>query len=118
EVIKKENIQLIQGYKLKEIKGEQFVSSILISNEKEEKEIHVSAIFPLFEQISSIQFLSSLKVNNCNGFVLIDSSNSTNVPGLFACGDVVNKKVKQLVNAASEGAIAAISAINYVRSFK
>lgn len=118
EVISKDNIELIQGYKLKEIKGEQFVSSILVADENEEKELRVSAIFPLFEQISSIQFLSSLNVDNRNGFVLIDSSNSTNVPGLFACGDVVSKKVKQLVNAASEGALSAINAINYVRTNK
>ncbi len=118
EVISKDNIKLIQGYQLKEINGKDAVSSILISNGKEDKLIYVSAIFPLFEQVSSIQFLSSLNLDSKNNFVLIDSSSSTNVPGFFACGDVVNKKVKQLVNAASEGAIAAISAINYVRTIQ
>ena len=42
----------------------------------------------------------------------------TNIEGIFACGDIVYKSVKQVVVAASQGAIAAINAIKYVNQNK
>lgn len=117
ELLNHKNVTFLENYRLKEIKGESKVTSIVISN-VETKEIEVSAIFPLAEQLSTSSFLSSLNVDMINGFIKIDNESKTNVDGLFAAGDIVYKKVKQLVNAASEGAIAAISSINYVRGNK
>ena len=42
----------------------------------------------------------------------------TSVPGLFAAGDVVGKKLRQIVNAAGEGAEAATSAMAYARAWR
>ena len=111
------NVTILKNYCLKEIKGDNKVTSIVISN-GDAKEIEVSAVFPLAEQLSTSIFLSSLDVDMVNGFIKIDNESKTNIEGIFAAGDIVYKKVKQLVNAASEGAIAAISSINYVRRSK
>ena len=119
EPIKKaENITIFDGYSLKEIKGDNKVNSIVINKDNENKELEVSAIFPLFEQISSSSFLSPLSIKMSNGFIDADKDGKTNVDGVYAVGDIVNKKLRQLINAASEGALAAISSINYVRSKK
>lgn len=118
EVKKAKNITIFDGYSLKEIKGDNKVNSIVINKDNENKELEVSAIFPLFEQISSSSFLSSLNIKMSNGFIDADKDGKTNVDGVYAVGDIVNKKLRQLINAASEGALAAISSINYVRSKK
>lgn len=118
EVKKAKNIIIFDGYSLKEIKGDNKVNSIVINKDNENKELEVSAIFPLFEQISSSSFLSSLNIKMSNGFIDADKDGKTNVDGIYAVGDIVNKKLRQLINAASEGALAAISSINYVRSKK
>lgn len=118
EVKKAKNITIFDGYSLKEIKGDNKVDSIVINKDNENKELEVSAIFPLFEQISSSSFLSPLNIKTSNGFIDVDKDGKTNVDGVYAAGDIVNKKLRQLINAASEGALAAISSINYVRSKK
>ena len=118
EVKKAKNITIFDGYSLKEIKGDNTVNSIVINKDNENKELEVSAIFPLFEQISSSSFLSPLSIKMSNGFIDADKDGKTNVDGVYAVGDIVNKKLRQLINAASEGALAAISSINYVRSKK
>ena len=118
EVKKAENITIFDGYSLKEIKGDNKVNSIVINKDNENKELEVSAIFPLFEQISSSSFLSPLSIKMSNGFIDADKDGKTNVDGVYAVGDIVNKKLRQLINAASEGALVAISSINYVRSKK
>lgn len=118
EVKKAKNITIFDGYSLKEIKGDNKVNSIVINKDNENKELEVSAIFPLFEQISSSSFLSPLSIKTSNGFIDADKDGKTNVDGVYAVGDIVNKKLRQLINAASEGALAAISSINYVRSKK
>ena len=118
EVKKAKNITIFDGYSLKEIKGDNKVNSIVINKDNENKELEVSAIFPLFEQISSSSFLSPLSIKMSNGFIDADKDGKTNVDGAYAVGDIVNKKLRQLINAASEGALAAISSINYVRSKK
>ena len=51
-------------------------------------------------------------------YVKVDSSQQTNIEGLYAAGDIVNKKLRQLVTAANDGAIAAISASQFVKQGK
>lgn len=48
------------------------------------------------------------------GFIKVDSQMRTSLPGIFACGNVVRKNA-QIVSSAGEGAIAALSAVEYLR---
>lgn len=48
------------------------------------------------------------------GFVITDEKNETNVPGIFACGDLRQKFANQIVIAAGDGAVAALAASRYV----
>jgi thioredoxin reductase (NADPH) len=48
------------------------------------------------------------------GFVVTDEKNETNVPGVFACGDLRQKFANQIVIAAGDGAVAALAASRYV----
>ena len=112
------NVQLIQGGKPIRLDGETVVTGLTYEEGGEQKQIHVSGVFPLYGEKSSSEFLSSLKPETNKGFLVCDTAMSTSVPGVFACGDIVDKKLRQLVNAAGEAAVASTSAISYCRSVK
>ena len=71
--------------------------------------------FPLSEQLSGASYLAPLEPKQENGFLVVGKDHQTSLKGIYAAGDVVAKKLRQIVNAASEGAECAIEAINYVR---
>ena len=51
-----------------------------------------------------------------NGFIVTDEEMRTKTPGLFACGDCRTKKLRQVVTATNDGAIAANSANCYLQA--
>ena len=53
-----------------------------------------------------------------NGYVLAGEDCATDMPGLFAAGDVRKKPLRQIATAVSDGANAAVSAGNYCRDMK
>jgi thioredoxin reductase (NADPH) len=55
---------------------------------------------------------------NEQGFVITDEKCATNVPGIFAVGDLRHKFANQIVVAAADGAIAALAAAHYVEEQK
>ncbi|MCM8760745.1 MAG: NAD(P)/FAD-dependent oxidoreductase, partial [Candidatus Omnitrophica bacterium] len=52
------------------------------------------------------------------GYIICDDDMKTSVPGIFACGDVRRKLLRQVVTAAGDGATAAFSAQHYVERLK
>ncbi len=111
----KANVEIISGSKLVSIYGSSSVEGIELEGEKK---IPVSAIFPLAGEKSSTEFLSSLRLEAKNGFLIVDEGMMTSCPGVFAAGDILMKKLRQLVNAAGEAAVAATSAIAYIHQQK
>ncbi len=55
---------------------------------------------------------------DANGFIVVDSQNATEVPGLFAAGDVTTARGEQILIAIGDGARAALSAYEYVLAHK
>jgi thioredoxin reductase (NADPH) len=51
-----------------------------------------------------------------NGYLVTDENMNTNVPGVFAAGDIRLKSLRQVVTAAADGAIAAVQAGNYIEN--
>ena len=52
------------------------------------------------------------------GYIVTDENMKTNIDGIFAAGDVRVKSLRQVVTAASDGAIAAVQAEKYIESLK
>ena len=52
------------------------------------------------------------------GYVIADESTKTNIPGVYAVGDVRIKKVRQIVTAVADGAVAAHEAEEYLAEIK
>lgn len=109
------NIEFILNTQVQEIVGDDFgVTGIKIND----KVIDVMGVFPYVGKKSTSQILNNLKPDKQGIFLKVNEEMSTNIPGLFAAGDIVSKKLKQLVTAAGDGASAATSADNYVKLLK
>lgn len=109
-------VEILEGANVLLVHGDKFVDSVEISQGEAKKSLDVKGIFPLAGEVPASGFLASLGLETNKGFILADSEMKTSVPGVFAAGDIVNKKLRQLITAASDGANAATSAISYVRS--
>lgn len=114
----KDNVEFIYSSKVISINGNNFVNSIAYSNGKEEKTIETCMIFPFAGERSASKFLSPLNVKTDRNFIVVNDSMMTNVPGLFAAGDVVAKKLRQAITAASDGAVASSGIISYLNKLK
>lgn len=107
-------IKYLLNSTIKEIKGEQFVSSVVIETPEGEVILPTEGVFVEIGQIVDTNFLSGLAATNESGEIIIDSNNQTTHPGIFAAGDVTTVPFKQTVISAGEGAKAALAAYNYI----
>jgi thioredoxin reductase (NADPH) len=80
---------------------------------KEGKDFPTAAAFVAIGQLPDNERFASL-VELKKGFIVTDDSMATKTPGIFACGDCRDKKIRQLTTACGDGAIAALSASTYV----
>lgn len=108
------NLTLIENSHLDEIIGEQGVTSVIYDG----REAEAAVVFPLNGPKSASSFLSSLELDMNKGFIKTNSDQETSCSGLYAAGDVLDKRLRQVVNAAGEGATAATSAIRYLNSLR
>lgn len=107
-------ISIIFEAEIKEIKGKVFVESIKLTNGQE---IKAEGIFVEIGSVPSTYLAQKLNLKlNDQGYILVDNLMNTNISGIFACGDIIHKKLKQIVTAASDGATAAYSAYHYLRN--
>ena len=74
-----------------------------------------SGIFPYIGADPSTDFVDSSILNE-RGYIVADRDMSTAIPGIFAAGDVIDKQLRQVVTATSDGAIAADGAIKYIKN--
>lgn len=106
------NIELKLSSSVVELLGNDKLETIKLSNGET---LNVSALFPYIGQIANTNFLDFKNLCNESGYIIVNSNMETCVDGLFAAGDVTNKKLKQIVTATGDGALAATSVIEYLR---
>ena len=114
-------VDFLYGFSIKEYVGDEFgLTGVILENTKtkDELSLEVSGVFPFIGEIPSSYFLSTLNLDMNNGYINVNSNCETNVVGVYAIGDIVHKTLKQIVTAASDGAIAATSAIRYLNNKK
>ena len=104
------NIDIIENANIEDITFDESVYKLVVNG----KEIKADGVFSYIGFTTSTGYLENLGVNMENGYI-ITSDGSTNIPGLYACGDIIKKKLYQIVTAVSEGAQCALLASNYVR---
>lgn len=115
---KNEKIKFVWDSVVKEIKGEGTVDEVVVENVKTGKldSLRVDGIFIAIGYIPNTDFVKDLVQLNEQGYVITDAYMATNVPGIFAAGDMRQKDLRQVVTAVSDGAIAAVEAGKYLES--
>jgi thioredoxin reductase (NADPH) len=116
KVKKLQNVELVLNSVVIEIRGEKKVESILVKNVKTEeiKEIKVDMVFVEIGREINIDYVKHLVKTDEFNQIIINKACETSCPGIFAAGDVTDIPYKQTVISAGLGAIAALSAYNYI----
>ncbi|XBT18126.1 MAG: FAD-dependent oxidoreductase [Candidatus Shikimatogenerans sp. Tser] len=116
KIKKKKNIFIKYNTIVYSIIGKTKINYIKIYNSiiKKKKKLKILGIFISIGYLPNTNiFKNSLLKLNKKGFI-INKNTYTNIPGVFACGDVINNKYKQISIATSTGTIAAINLYNYL----
>lgn len=111
----KSNVEIIYNSNVTKLISNNKLESIEVTNnDGNVNNIKVDGLFVAVGRIPENQnFASIINLDN-NGYVIANEDCNTNVPGIFVAGDNRVKKVRQLVTAASDGAVAATEAIKYI----
>jgi thioredoxin reductase (NADPH) len=114
EDVVKKDIPLYDKSRVKEIKGEGRVESIVFEREGIEQDLKVMGVFVFRESPSAVQFSKAGIELDHKQCVNVDRFQRTNLEGVFAAGDVTCGGM-QVVSAAGEGCVAAMQSIKYLR---
>ena len=111
------NLSIYTEYQTEKIEGQNLVEGMVIKDPKtgEKKRLDVSGVFIEIGLVPDSKPVSGLIKLNKWGEVPVSCSGETEVPGLYAAGDVTNVPEKQIVVAAGEGAKAALQAHRYLQ---
>lgn len=117
KVMKLPNVKIYNNCRIVLIEGKSSVSGVLVKNilTNEEFNFSVRGVFVEIGLKPGTDIIIPAKLNKKRE-IMVDRDCRTSVPGLFAAGDVTDVTWKQIIVAAGEGAKAALSAYDYLRS--
>ncbi|NMC15745.1 MAG: thioredoxin-disulfide reductase [Chloroflexi bacterium] len=103
-----------------EIRGDEKVQSLLVHNVKtnEKSEIPTQAVFIFVGHSPNVSLIKGQIALDKHGYVKIDDKMATNIPGVFAAGEIADPHYRQVITSAGMGAAAAISATQYLGSLE
>jgi thioredoxin reductase (NADPH) len=109
------NISVIYDSKIEEIVGTDKLEKAVITKLKTQSvsEIFVEGIFVFIGFTPNTSNFSFLALDD-KGYIITDKNMETSVPGIFACGDICKKQLRQVVTATADGAVAAASALKHI----
>lgn len=117
EMESNEKIDFILNSKVIEFRGEDSLNEAIIENVKDQtihtKKIDGAFIFIGYEANTDFLQGKSVKLNDRNE-ILVNEDMQTNIEGVFAAGDALQKKYRQVTTAVSDGTIAALAALEYI----
>ncbi|HHT39642.1 MAG TPA: FAD-dependent oxidoreductase [Acholeplasmataceae bacterium] len=108
------NITYELSSEIKEIIGKDNVEKVVVSNKEGLKELEVEGVFIEIGIIPNSELVKGLVPLNKFNEVITNFKQETSLAGLYAIGDVTDFIYKQVITAASQGAVAALSANKYL----
>ena len=114
EVEELKNVELILEGKTLSILGEDRVEALEVEQNGKIKNIKVDGVFVSIGRNPDTENLKNLLQLDEKGYIIADGEMKTSKEGVFVAGDIVSGSVKQIVTAASLGAIASESALKYL----
>lgn len=118
DIQSKKNVTIFWDSEIQEIIGNTVVNQVIIVNKKtnESKQLKVDAVFVQIGEAPNNQIVQNTGINlNNKGHIITDSSQRTNIPGIYAAGDLTNHPVKQIGTAVGQGITAALEAYSYIK---
>lgn len=117
---KNEKIEFIWNSVVKEIKGDNLVTTAVLENvkTKEVSDLSVNGVFPYIGMTPNVENINGQLQQDARGFVVTDETMATSVEGVFAVGDVRTTPLRQVITAASDGAVGAVYAVKYIETHK
>lgn len=115
QVKNRANVELVLDSEVEKLEGEKRLEAVEVKNKNDEvRRILVDGLFVAVGQMPKNEnFADVIEVDEA-GYILADESCETNVAGIFVAGDNRKKEVRQLVTATSDGAVAALKAVQYL----
>lgn len=113
---KAENIEFCWNSVICELLGEDRISGVMVENVKTNEicNLQVEGVFVSIGRSPETQLFKGQIDIDENGYIIADESTRTNIPGVFAAGDVRTKSLRQIITAAADGAVAAQWAEGYL----
>ena len=109
-------IEFLLSTVVKAIEGKDFVQKLKLQDVKTEKQsiLEVAGVFMAVGLKPNTEYLKNTLPLDEKGHIITDEQMKTKIPGIFAAGDIRSGSIRQTVAAAGDGAIAAISAKNFI----
>lgn len=120
EAERNEKINFIMSSEITEFMGDERLTSVKIKNKMTDDiyEMKIDGVFIFIGYIPNTESLKGLVQLNEWKEIITDKDMKTNVRGVFAGGDSIQKKYRQVTTAVSDGTIAALSAAEFVNNLK
>ncbi len=113
---KNPKLEIIWDSRVVEIQGDNVVTAAVIENVKtgEITNLKTDGVFPYIGFTPNVEGIAGQVKQDANGFIITDSTMQTSIEGVFAAGDVRNTPLRQVITAASDGAVSAVFASKYL----
>lgn len=80
----------------------------------DEQKLKIDGLFVYIGLIPTLSFINNLNLETYNDYIVVDDKMETNIKGIYAAGDIIEKEMYQIITAASEGAIASNQIKKYI----
>lgn len=114
KVLNNSKIELILNSNVIEFTGDKVLEGIIVKDKNDNiRKLEISGCFEEIGRLPNTEFLKNIELSD-DGYILVNEDFKTNIDGIYACGDVVSKKVRQIATAVNDGAIAGLAVSNYL----
>ena len=115
---KTENIEFIWSSEVVEILADEFVTGVKVKSRNDDsvRMVACDGIFVAIGNVPNTELIKGQVELDEAGYVPADETTRTNIPGVFAVGDMRNKPLRQIVTAVADGAVASKYAEEYIDS--
>jgi len=115
----KKNVEIIYNAKAKEVIGNEFVSGLKYDDGAGNvQELKIDGIFIHIGMVPNSTLVPPETEKNAFGEIVVNKNCETNIPGLYAVGDMTDTPFKQIIIAAGQGTTAALNVVSYLNKLK